>query len=320
MSQLQRKYDEHGFPIPPSYQEAFGTEERQRRRVPRRLRWGGLVVLAVAALGLLFGPPIWSAVKLRLAEHLKAQAVQKYRSGDSAGALTDLERSVALNPADGETTLLRGMLRLQEHDLEGSLADFDRVLEIPSPLTVNDDQIAEAYRQRSMVYQRMGRHREAISDSTRMVLMGTGNNPDALNHRAYARAIAAADPDSGISEQELEEGLKDIETALRIDGSDQPAFLDTRAYLLYFLKRYDEALADMDKAIKATEHQKNVLLMREDASQPRVVRTLEAIDQSLAVMYHHRGLIHKALGNSDEANDDLALGDKLGFNPAKGVY
>lgn len=289
--------------------------------MPAPIRFGVLGVLAVIAIGVVFGPQILATGRSTLGDHFKMQAARKFESGDSAGALADIDRALAVSPDDPQSVLLRGICRLQAHDLEGSLADLDRLIEMPSTLPTNERQISEAYRQRSIVYQRLGRHREAIQDATRVVLLGSGDNPAALNHRAYARAIAAGDrSQQAITKEELEEGLKDIDRALSIDGSDEPAFLDTRAYILHLLDRNEEALPDMDKAIEVTQQQKALVEMREDARGPYIQRTLKYLDENLAVMHHHRGLIHQELGNTEEAEQDLKLGKKLGYNPAAGVY
>ena len=42
--------------------------------------------------------------------------------------------------------------------------------------------------------------------------------------------------------------------------------------------------------------------------------------EQLSVLYHHRGLVHKALGHEEQAQRDLAKGQELGYNPEAGVY
>ena len=62
-----------------------------------------------------------------------------------------------------------------------------------------------------------------------------------LNEKAYFSAL------SGL---EVEDGLKTINEALNLAGTDNPAMLDTRACIQYRLGKYDLALNDMNVAIR----------------------------------------------------------------------
>jgi tetratricopeptide (TPR) repeat protein len=57
---------------------------------------------------------------------------------------------------------------------------------------------------------------------------------------AYYRSLANV---------ELEDALKDIDKAMA-EIPDEPALLDTKAWVLYRLKRYAEALILIDKALE----------------------------------------------------------------------
>jgi hypothetical protein len=122
---------------------------------------------------------------------------------------------------------------------------------------------------------------------------------------------------------ELKEALADVELALRMAGGDIPAFLDTRGLIQHLLGNQTEALTDLDLAIGRTEEERRVPLSaarRRVAPAGFLARRLRYYNETLAVMYHHRGMVYEKVGRKEEATADLRQGDKLGYNPAEGVY
>lgn len=85
-----------------------------------------------------------------------------------------------------------------------------------------------------------GRFAEAL-DCVKLTI-GDAGPSDAYerNQLAYYRSLANV---------ELEDALKDIDKALA-EIPDEPALLDTKAWVLYRLKRYAEALVLIDKALE----------------------------------------------------------------------
>lgn len=109
------------------------------------------------------------------------------------------------------------------------------------------------------------------------------DHPVALNDRAYNRALARID---------LEEAFQDVEAAIRTSG-DIPAYLDTRGYLHYLLGRPNEALKDINGAL-------------------RVPNEFDA-KSALGEVYFHRGLIYQVLGDHTKAKQDFDLAKRLNF-------
>lgn len=105
---------------------------------------------------------------------------------------------------------------------------------------------------------------------------------------------------------DLEEALASAEKAVAYEASN-PAYLDTRAYVLYALKRHEQALPD---ANRATE------LMEEIYHQ----QSSEELRKSLAVIVYHRSLILEALGKSAEAERDRDRVRELGFEPDQRLF
>jgi tetratricopeptide (TPR) repeat protein len=88
------------------------------------------------------------------------------------------------------------------------------------------------------IHERMGEYDEA-EKYFRKVLSMSPNDPEAMNYLGYMWA------DRGVK---LEESRQLIEKALKLDP-DNPAYLDSEAWVLYKLKKYKEALNRILKAI-----------------------------------------------------------------------
>ncbi len=134
-------------------------------------------------------------------------------------------------------------------------------------------------------------------------------NPEWLNALAYWRSLIAKD---------LDQALAEIELALE-KRPDDPAFRDTRAWILFQMGRPLEALEDADFAVEASSKLFPIpspLWDRFDAwVDPLVPRssgpplTEEEADPrlwSLGVMRYHRARILEALGRVEEAEKDYA--------------
>lgn len=313
--------DEHGFPIPPTFDDHLP----QRRR-GQFLTGAVRSLLVLTFIGLLAGwawkSDLASNVKRMMARRLVSNAIDKYYNlGDAAGALVDLDRAVGWAPDDAVIYRFRAMVKIDQGDVTGSLADLNELVRL-SP------RYAEAYMQRSQVYQRLDRHREAIDDLTKAIHLSPSRDPMPRNNRAYARAIAHI---------EIEEALVDVQQALEMIEQDladaqrgfndgemvrlnghKAAYLDTRGYIYFLQDKQEAALADLNQAIELTTAYHEQLLTTVQPSRRTVMQ--KAFDHELAVMYHHRGLVYQKLGRADEAKSDLDHGDQLGYNPAAGVF
>ncbi|MCC7086776.1 MAG: hypothetical protein IT427_17385 [Pirellulales bacterium] len=314
-----RRYDDQGFPVPPRFEDLkyFDDEPGRRPKVSLKAkRWLLIAVLVAVVIPAVFGRDILNFGRSKLAEWLSAQAFQKYYAGDLDGALAGLNQAIEWSPSDWKLYFYRALWREKGNDLDASLADFSKSIELLSNNKISKVRrrmpllLSKTYSMRAWVYVRLGRQAEAMSDANRSVQYV--RDAENLNARAYARAIL------GI---ELEAGLADVETALKLDG-DRPNMIDTRGYLLHLLDRDKEALEEMGRAIEITENDKRNLMRQQfRAANGRVflLRELQELDESLAVMYHHRQLIYRKLGQDSEADQDFRRAEQLGYDPAKGV-
>lgn len=318
--------DQHGFPIPPTFEDLHPVAPKRTHKPrfgKRTLGWIlgiALVLMIFWESGLrdaaLLAPVRWN-VDHAETHWLSGELDKALRGYDNAIAWTEWSAISPLWHAEVRKEsriklhLRRGELRVEAGQVQEGLDDFSTAIEL-------DPSDWQAYEHRGMAYQRLAKHRQAIDDMNVAVKVGPKSSARLLNDRAYVRAIAG---------MELEEALEDIERALDLAGQGVPEYLDTRAFVRFQLGQLESALKDMDQAIEQIEQMWD--LQANPRLQRRLIREIDprmwalAIkqkDHSLAVMYHHRGQIHEKLGNADEAQKDLQRGDELGYNPAKGVY
>lgn len=325
------RLDEHGFPIPATFDD---PDKRQRRAVFARKAFRGVLVLAFVLLigGLLYELPLADGIpnglKAWLANRSLQAARNKHARGDVQGALADIDRATKLFPDHPVVRNMRGHFRLEANDVQGSLDDFNEVVRlIPNQ--------AAGYLGRSVALQRLERYREAIDDLTKAIELSPGNDPTPRNNRAYARALAGIELDEAMVDVQQAIDSVDIEIreaaaqSVQLTGAaakyflaeqkfQKAAYLDTRGYI-YFLKNdYQPALVDVDEAIQLSLEWQQIALPHEKEAERAALA--QRLDHELSVMYHHRGQVLEKLGRMEEAQADLDHAVKLGYNPALGVF
>jgi tetratricopeptide (TPR) repeat protein len=166
-------------------------------------------------------------------------------------------------------------------------------------------------RTRALAHVVAGDAEAALADAQAAVELSGADNPEALNHRAYIRALVGRD---------LDEALADVEMALAGSGEGSPEFLDTRGFILHLLGRHREAIDDLNQAIgKTQQSRRQVAGLAGRADPDDVAYRLRSIDHALAVMHHHRGLACRAIGLERQAAQDFEVAERKGFDPARGV-
>jgi tetratricopeptide (TPR) repeat protein len=308
MNPPRNRLDEYGFPIPPTFDD---TPDRNaviaRWKGSRWVRLGLLVMLLTGALTALLATDLGKAPRTVLAAGLAERAERARLRDDTAAALRHLNTAIWLDPEQPQLYLDRGRVRLERSDLHGSLKDINRYLQA-APTS------AEGYLVRSTIWQRLKQHKQAIDDLTKAIEYLPPHEPVAWNNRAYARAIAGVD---------LQEALADVEKAIKLSDSEQSAYIDTRGYIHYLLGNYAAALADMEHAVWLAQReaqQMAELLVARDIDPAVARRFRRQLDEQLAVIYTHRGMVREKMGLFAEAQADLELGRELGYNPERGVF
>lgn len=314
------QYDRHGFPIPaefdvPSASDESGTSDHPSRRARRTTRagWGKRgFVLALLFGGVIPGlivPAALPAIREAVVQWSVERAFGLEARGNVAAAIGELDRAIdwTESGADAAGRLLcwRAMLRIEDGDARGAVDDTSRAI-AAAPTTTQPRRI------RALAYVVLDDADAALADADAAVEMAARDSPDALNHRAYIRALL---------ERELEEALDDIDRALAGEEKGPPELLDTRGFILHLLGRHQEAIDLLNLAIDESQRQRRQVAMLSGRADPaEIAYRLRSLDHGLAVMHQHRGLACRAAGLERQAAQDLEIAKRKGFAPDRGIF
>ncbi len=359
MSLPQRQYDQHGFPLPVTFDNFESglkpavekpikkpprADERPAYRPPVQASWQRRflqLALVLFGVGAILWPVLAPAIKRNKAANAAHRARMRFERDDTQGALRLIDEALALQPNNSEFLLQRSSYRKDADDLPGALDDLNVVLE-------EKNQMEEplVWSSRAHIWQRMALaaeqpdpnlHDKAIEDSKHALAVCHGSTwlrAGMLNQLAYSRALADRDFDQGL--REIDQAIDLIEPnrnpALRAEAADEfdredaqsmAEFRDTRGLLLCKLGRNDEALRELNVAIKEYEQQQvEMSVIAQNIQRHGVVlsRRIRAMRESLSVMYYHRSLAYEKLDRAAEAEAERQRAIKLGFDPKNGVF
>jgi tetratricopeptide (TPR) repeat protein len=313
------RYDSLGFPIPTEFDridDGSGGSSPPRRGRAGRSTAGPLkrFVVGILFLGVVgsavVAPAILPTVRELVVRWSLQQAIASEGRAAYDTAVANLSRAIDwAGPADdaplAKSRLLcwRAMLRIKSRDASGGLEDASMAASY-EPTGMQPWQV------RALALFVLGNTDGSLDAAQTAVDLVGADDPEALNHRAYMRALAGRD---------LEAALTDIERALAASGPS-PEFLDTRGYILHLLGRHHQAIDDLNVAIDTAQNDRRRLLTLAGHVDPDELayRLLHA-DHSLAVMHHHRGLACRAAGLTGQAEQDLSIAERKGFDPSRGI-
>lgn len=311
MSQHPDPHNRSSSTFPPA-DHPIWAELADRPRRPWLVFLAGMLLLIII-VGIVVGPLLYFALPGEAARWKIASAEEKRLNGDLPGAIADLDQALAQNPSNSELLRKRAQWLMEQKNYVAALEDCNRVIKLKP-----DD--IESYQIRSLVYQFLDRHSEAVGDwKTINKLNRIRRQMDqavALNGMAYARALA---------DIEVDEGLADIAEALRQRGENAP-MLDTRGYLYYRSGDYDRALSDLHRAVEKMEEELGAWRLETKKGRPGVKsrdqmdERVQQVKQAVAVIRYHRSLVHEALGNKDQAEADRQRVRELGFEPTDQLF
>lgn len=311
MRPKEPELDRFGFPLPHSFDFDRPASEgvAPKGSVAGKIRFVlRMAVVAAIVAALWHHYDVGTKIRSGIGRHYIEKARRLHFRNDFPGALVEADRAVRWNPLDPELVLVRGELRRLNKDYHGCLADAEetiRLLPEADRDLEQDDLLDHADRLRRQMFHMLHDHRKAVAAATEALAKGHGERAVLLNDRAYARAVG---------EFELDEALIDIDEAIKLLKQDNYSFIDTRAYILFRRKQYDEALKEMDRAIPLAETAYAAAAARS------AFRNLQSLQESLAVMYHHRGEIYEKQNKPKEAKRDFEAAARFGFDPEAGVY
>lgn len=313
------RYDSLGFPIPAEFDapekrgDSAPPQRPDRPRTAGPLKRAFVVIMFLGLVGAtVLGPAVLPTVRSAVVRFSLERAIVSEGRGDVGAAISEVSRAIdwaggSDNEFLAQSRLLcwRAMLRIENLDAAGALEDADMAAET-APTDVQPQRI------RSLALLILGQTDAAIATAQSVVDLSGENDPEALNHRAYFRALAGRD---------LDAALTDINRALDGSGGSSPNLLDTRGYILHLLGRHQEAIDDLTRAIdSAQDDRRQLLMLAGHVDHDELAYRLRGADHALAVMHHHRGLACRELGLKGQAEQDLAIAQKKGFDPARGIF
>ena len=322
------QYDRDGFPIPPAFDPAadrdsfgngfgWGGGKGQPAPAPaspgsvpgrhpktRKRAW--LLLLVAAGLvpaGVI--PEVMPAVRQGIVEWALERAAVREAGEDVPGAIADLGTALYWHGDDPDLLCMRALLRLEDRDAAGAIEDATQAA-TQAPLS------PQPARVRALAAVVAGNVGMALADAGMVVDLSAPGDPEALNHRAYIRALVG---------RELPAALADIERAIATLGEPSPELLDTRGFILHLLDRQAEAIDQLNLAIDAMQQNRRQLrLLSGRMERSELIRRMRALDRGLAVMLHHRALACAEAGLVEQAAQDGELARKKGFDPARGIF
>lgn len=306
------RYDRDGFPIPPRFESDVespvpspSTAVRSASVPPRR---GGKRIVLVG-IGLVLLAAIAMPDALRFVRHavvnwsLERAAAREARN-DIGGAVTEIGRALHWHGPDAELLCSRAMLRLENQDAAGARDDAEAAA-AEAPLS------PQPLRVRALARVVLGDADAALADAERVVSLATPGDPEALNFRAYVRALVGRD---------LAGALADIDAAIAAMGEASPELLDTRGFVLFLIGRTQEAIDQLNLAIDGMQQSRRRLaLLAGRVDRDEFARRMRSFDHGLAVMHHHRGLACEQAGLVEQAKQDAEIARKKGFDPSRGI-
>ena len=329
------RYDRLGFPVPTEFEpdprlddlqpsrstpatalETTGLETRvlepsaleprtSQKPAGSRKRLLILGVAAAVIVPALLLPEIVPAVRQMVVGWSLEQAAEREARNDLTGAIANLGRAIRWHGDDVDLLCMRSMLRLEDRDAAGALEDASRAAALaptaPQPLRV-----------RALANVVLGNAAAALADAEIVVDLASPGDPEALNHRAYIRALVGRD---------LPEALVDIDAAIGGQREATPELLDTRGFILHLLGRTQEAIDQLNLAIDGMQQNRRQLaLLAGRIDRSELSRRLRSLDHGLAVMLHHRALACEQAGLDEQSKQDFELAKKKGFDPARGIF
>lgn len=337
------RYDRHGFPIPAEFErppvardeDAFrrvspradetrpsstlppawerddgfaprtGSGGRERRRAGTWKRWLLLAAILGGVVPAIVVPQVLPVLREAVVQWSLERAAECEAKSDIVGAVADVSRAIRWLGDDADLLCMRAMLKLEERDASGCLADAARASGI-APTAV------QPWRVQALVHVVLDDAEAALTAAEMVIDLSTPGDPDALNHRAYIRGLVGRD---------LQEAITDIDRAIGAAQDAPPEMLDTRGFLLHLVGRHREAVDQMNLAISGMQQNRRKLGLLSGRVDPvQLACRVRALEHGMAVMLHHRALACRAIGLEEQAKQDFELAKRKGFDPSRGIF
>ncbi|MBN1115767.1 MAG: tetratricopeptide repeat protein [Bacteroidales bacterium] len=214
------------------------------------------------------------------AEYYESSVVVRTKLEDYSGLIKDYSKIIELDPSNTEAFYQRGYFKLNINDFEGAVADFDNAIKL-------DNKLGKAYYYKGLANAKNGKYDDGISSFEQSAKLGykpdisyfniglayMNQNKTKLAKEAFIKCISAnkegekameARNNLGAIElmnSNFEAAIKVFSGILEINDKNTDALFN-RAYSYYSLKKYKEAIPDLDKCIVLGRTNPEVFFLR----------------------------------------------------------
>lgn len=228
------------------------------------------------------------------------EGVKKYEAGDSAGASNDFSRAIIQNPDRDDAYIYRGIICHNAGDYVQAIKDYEKAIAI-------DAQDAVAYSDLGLSLEALGKTQEAITNYSEAIRLDPSST-DAYISRACARGTL----------RDWDGALADFSEAERLDPNAE--LYQNRAYVQFIRNEFELAIADATKAISLATNGDGDSLRIRGLARMRLKDYDNALSDLQAALklnpkdpevFAARGEIKEAKGDLEGAKLDVATAMKL---------
>ncbi len=158
------------------------------------------------------------------------RGVAKFQLSDRQGALSDYNKSIAINPKFAQAQSNRAYVRAELGDTKGAMEDSNRAISL-------DPNLPEAYVNRSLAKFQLGDNRGVLEDATRAIALKP-NFAQAYSNRCLAKSELGDDKGA----------ISDCNRALSFNPKLAEAYLN-RGLAKFKLGEYQVSIEDANRAI-----------------------------------------------------------------------
>jgi len=273
-------------------------------KAPGRRKWSSSAVVTffVLLVCLPLAGPVFVQFKKEIARWYWAAAISHRKAKRFDEAAQSLELALKYDPQSAKLIFERARLRLLNKHYDEAMADVVDLLEDTDLRAEFRYQVGQIKATILLKQHKVSAGLETLSQMVAEAKkLGGRQYARALNNLAYHRTLANVD---------IGKAIVDVNKALRLcKESERPAYLDTRGWAYFRAGKYEQALADLQDAIKLFRpiYQSNIEADPDN----------EEIKKNLAVFLQHRSMAYKALREDDKAAKDRQEIKELCLDPDK---
>ena len=194
--------------------------------------------ILLAILGCFLLPSSTLAQRPHNAKKLVERGIELFSKGEIAAAIAEYDRALALDPKLPEAFLNRGKAKRAFGDLDGSIVDFEAVIELAPRLAANNRDITQAYLNRGYIRSNQLDVDGALSDYDRAIRFDP-NDADAYFKRGRAFLI----------DGNLQLAIADFDKSISLDAHN-PLVYAERGFAHQSRGQNEQAQKDFERGLK----------------------------------------------------------------------